>query len=60
MTAKFRIGFPDSWTGIFVEGEQKFFVKDRADAVSTQFRWERHLKDKYGENAFCFYYDLED
>jgi hypothetical protein len=48
MTAIFKIGFYDSYTGIWVEGEKEIFVDGWHDMMNTQIRWKKALAEKYG------------
>lgn len=51
MVAIFKIGFYDSYTGIWVEGEKELWVHGWNDMMNTKNRWKRALAEKYGETV---------
>lgn len=51
MIATFKIGFYDSYTGIWVEGEKEIFVDGWCDMMNTKNRWKKALAAKYGEDV---------
>lgn len=51
MVATFKIGFYDSYTGIWVEGEKELWVDGWCDMMNTKIRWKKALTAKYGEGV---------
>lgn len=50
MIQTIKFGFNEPFTGIWVEGKNEFYFKDKEDLKKTMTDWERYLSRLYGGN----------
>ena len=47
MVRTIKIGFYEPFTGIWVEGKNEYWFKDKAELENTCSRWKMALREKY-------------